>query len=388
MRKGIHMTYFDYSATTPVHPEVAQSIQEVLTRYYGNPSSLHRLGVEAEHLVSQARERIADMLMVPKNSIIFTSGGSESNNLAIKGAASRLRKRGKHIITSSIEHSSVYDTVRQLEPYGYEITVLPVDRNGRVQPERVEEAIRDDTVLVSIMYVNNELGSIQPVEEIAAILKRHPKVLFHVDAVQAAGKIPVDPEKLGVDMLSLSAHKFQGPKGIGILYKREAVRLDPLISGGGQEFGLRSGTENVPYIVGMAKALRLAVENQPAAWRRVSELKKRLVAQLTGVPGIEINSPTDDALSVPHIVNLSCTGLKSEVLVHTLEQRGFYISSRSACSSSEDKPSRILLALGLTEEQARSGLRISLAKDHTPEEVDQLASALKQSVQELRQILR
>jgi len=382
------MTYFDYSATTPVHPEVAQSIHEVLTRYYGNPSSLHRLGVEAEHLVSQARERIADMLMVPRGSIIFTSGGSESNNLAIKGAASRLRKRGKHIITSSIEHSSVYDTVRKLEQYGNEITVLPVDRNGRVHPEQVEAAIREDTVLVSIMYVNNELGTIQPIEEIAAILKRHPKVLFHVDAVQAAGKIPVYPEKLGVDMLSLSAHKFQGPKGIGILYKRESVRLDPLISGGGQEFGLRSGTENVPYIVGMAKALRLALESQPAAWQRVTELKKRLVSQLAEVPGIHINSPVEDALAVPHIVNLSCIGLKSEVLVHALEQRGFYISSRSACSSSEDKPSRILLAIGLPEEQARSGLRISLAKDHTPEEVDRLAAALRQAVQELRQILR
>jgi len=382
------MIYFDYSATTPVHPEVAQSIHEVLTRHYGNPSSLHRLGVEAEKLVSQARERIADMLGVSRNSIIFTSGGSESNNLAIKGAASRLRKRGKHIIVSSIEHASVHDTVRQLEQHGYRITELPVDQSGRVRPEQVETAIQEDTVLVSIMYVNNELGTIQPIEEIAAILKRYPKVLFHVDAVQAAGKIPVYPEKLGVDMLSLSAHKFQGPKGIGILYKRESVRLDPLISGGGQEFGLRSGTENVPYIVGMAKALRLALESQPAAWQRVSGLKKRLVEQLTGVEGIEINSPADDALSVPHIVNLSCPGLRSEVLVHALEQRGFCISSRSACSSGEDKPSRILLALGLSEAQARSGLRISLAKDHTPEQVDRLAAALKQVVQELRHLMR
>lgn len=382
------MTYFDYSATTPVHPEVAQSIYEVLTRYYGNPSSLHQLGVQAEHLVSQARERIAEMLQVSKNSIIFTSGGSESNNLAIKGAASRLRKRGKHIIVSSVEHASVYDTARQMEQYGYEVTYLPVDRAGRVQPAQVEAAIREDTVLVSIMYVNNELGTIQPIEEIARILKRHPKVLFHVDAVQAAGKIPVYPEKLGVDMLSLSAHKFQGPKGIGILYKRESIRLDPLITGGGQELGLRSGTENVPYIVGMAKALRIALENQQSAWQRVTELKKRLIAQLDGVPGICIISPSDEKLAVPHIVNLSCPGLKSEVLVHALEQRGFYISSRSACSSGEDKPSRILLALGLSEEQARSGLRISLAKDHTPEEIDRLAAALTQVVEELRQILR
>lgn len=382
------MTYFDYSATTPVHPEVAQSIYEVLTRYYGNPSSLHQLGVQAEHLVSQARERIAEMLQVSKNSIIFTSGGSESNNLAIKGAASRLRKRGKHIIISSIEHASVYDTARQMEQYGYEVTYLPVDRDGRVQPAQVEAAIREDTVLVSIMYVNNELGTIQPIEEIARILKRHPKVLFHVDAVQAAGKIPVYPEKLGVDMLSLSAHKFQGPKGIGILYKRESIRLDPLITGGGQELGLRSGTENVPYIVGMAKALRIALENQQSAWQRVTELKKRLIDQLDGVPGICIISPSDEKLAVPHIVNLSCPGLKSEVLVHALEQRGFYISSRSACSSGEDKPSRILLALGLSEEQARSGLRISLAKDHTPEEIDRLAAALTQVVEELRQILR
>lgn len=382
------MTYFDYSATTPVHPEVAQSIYEVLTRYYGNPSSLHQLGVQAEHLVSQARERIAEMLQVSKNSIIFTSGGSESNNLAIKGAASRLRKRGKHIIVSSIEHASVYDTARQMEQYGYEVTYLPVDRDGRVQPAQVEAAIREDTVLVSIMYVNNELGTIQPIEEIARILKRHPKVLFHVDAVQAAGKIPVYPEKLGVDMLSLSAHKFQGPKGIGILYKRESIRLDPLITGGGQELGLRSGTENVPYIVGMAKALRIALENQQSAWQRVTELKKRLIDQLDGVPGICIISPSDEKLAVPHIVNLSCPGLKSEVLVHALEQRGFYISSRSACSSGEDKPSRILLALGLSEEQARSGLRISLAKDHTPEEIDRLAAALTQVVEELRQILR
>jgi len=382
------MVYFDYSATSPVHPEVARSIYEVMTKYYGNPSSLHQLGVEAEKLVMRSREQIAELMQVPRSSIIFTSGGSESNNLAIKGVVSRWQSRGKHIITTAVEHSSVYDTCRQLEKYGYDLTILPVDQDGRVDPESVRDAIREDTVLVSIMHVNNEIGSIQPIEQIGAILQQYPKIVYHVDAVQAAGKIPVYPKRLGVDLLSLSAHKFRGPKGIGLLYKREGLRIDPLIAGGGQEAGLRSGTENVPYIVGMAKAFRLAIHDLDDARRHVSELRRVLLSRLGDIPELKLNTPLEEDRAVPHIVNVSCIGMKSEVIVHALEQRGFYISSRSACSSHEDKPSRILLALGYSDDRAVSGLRISFAKEHTIEQIEQLADALRTTVKEMKQVLR
>lgn len=381
------MIYFDHSATTPVHQEVARAVYEVMVKYYGNPSSLHRAGVEAEKLLSRSREQIAGLLQVSKSSIIFTSGGSESNNLAIRGVASKWRTRGKHIITTAVEHSSVYDTCQALKNNGYELTVLPVDEKGRVSAEQVRKAIRDDTILVSIMLVNNETGAIQPIEEIASVLKSYPRIIFHVDAVQAAGKIPVYPDKWGVDLLSLSAHKFGGPKGIGLLYKREGLSIDPLITGGGQEAGLRSGTENVPSIVGMAKAFRLALEELEQGWHHVVELRHRLISRLENIPGLVINSPTDEKIGVPHILNVSCLGLKSEVLVHALEQRGFCISSRSACSTGDDKPSRVLLALGHSEERAVSGLRISIAKEHTTAQIDQLAEALKDAVQELQGIV-
>lgn len=380
------MIYFDYSATTPVHPEVVRTIQEVLTRYYGNPSSLHGLGVQAELLLSRARQQIADLLQVPKETIIFTSGGTESNNLAIKGTALRWQQRGKHIITTAIEHASVYEPAMQLRQMGFDVTVLPVDQNGQVHPEQVEKAIREDTILVSIMHVNNEIGTIQPIAKIGEMLKQYPKVQFHVDAVQALGKIPVRPQELGLDLMSLAAHKFRGPKGIGILYKRETLDIDPLIAGGGQEGGLRSGTENVPYIVGMAKAMRLAIDEQEKTLAHVRKLKNRLLERLRGLQGVVVNSPVDERLAVPHIVNVSCPGLKSEVIVHALEQRGFYISSRSACSSSEEKPSRVLLAIGASEAQASSGLRISIAKEHTAEDIDRLAAALDEVTKELRSI--
>ncbi len=380
------MIYFDYSATTPVHPEVVRTIQEVLTRYYGNPSSLHGLGVQAELLLSRARQQIADLLQVPKETIIFTSGGTESNNLAIKGTALRWQQRGKHIITTAIEHASVYEPAMQLRQMGFDVTVLPVDQNGQVHPEQVEKAIREDTILVSIMHVNNEIGTIQPIAKIGEMLKQYPKVQFHVDAVQALGKIPVRPQELGLDLMSLAAHKFRGPKGIGILYKRETLDIDPLIAGGGQEGGLRSGTENVPYIVGMAKAMRLAIDEQEKTLAHVRKLKNRLLERLRGLQGVVVNSPVDERLAVPHIVNVSCPGLKSEVIVHALEQRGFYISSRSACSSSEEKPSRVLLAIGASEAQASSGLRISIAKEHTAEDIDRLADALDEVTKELRSI--
>ncbi|GFR37433.1 aminotransferase V [Insulibacter thermoxylanivorax] len=380
------MIYFDYSATTPVHPEVIRTIQEVLTRYYGNPSSLHGLGVQAELLLTRARQQIADLLQVPKETIIFTSGGTESNNLAIKGTALRWQQRGKHIITTAIEHASVYEPAMQLRQMGFDVTVLPVDQNGQVHPEQVEKAIREDTILVSIMHVNNEIGTIQPIAKIGEMLKRYPKVLFHADAVQALGKIPVRPEELGLDLMSLAAHKFRGPKGIGILYKRESLDIDPLIAGGGQEGGLRSGTENVAYIVGMAKAMRLAIDEQEQTLAHVRKLKNRLLERLRGLQGVVVNSPVDERLAVPHIVNVSCPGLKSEVIVHALEQRGFYISSRSACSSAEEKPSRVLLAIGASEAQASSGLRISIAKEHTAEDIDRLAEALDEVTKELRSI--
>ncbi len=382
------MIYFDHAATTPLHPEVLQSIHEVMSRYYGNPSSLHRLGVEAERLLTRARQQIADLLNTSPASIIFTSGGTESNNLAIKGSLLQYDNRGRHIVATQIEHASVHEVLKQLEARGYEVTYLPVGRNGQVDPDEVIRSIRSDTVLVTVMYVNNETGAIQPIEQIAERLRAYPKVLFHVDGVQAFGKLPLNLGKLGVHLMTLSAHKVHGPKGVGILYKREGLRLEPLLIGGGQEGGWRSGTENVPLIVGAAKAFRLATSKQQDSYEHVSKLRSVLLSKLQNQRSLVINSPLEDGLAVPHIVNISCPGVRSEVVVHALEEKGFYISSRSACSSKDDKPSRVLLAQGLSEELAASGLRISLADDHTFEQVERLADALLDVTIHLQSIIQ
>jgi cysteine desulfurase len=375
------MVYLDNSATTRPLPEVVEVMGKIMEKHYGNPSSLHRLGVEADKLLTQARDLAARMLRIESSEVIFTSGGTESNNLAIKGIAFQYEDRGRHLITTEIEHASVYSVFKQLEQAGFQVTYLPVDSSGRVSVSDVEEAIQDETTLVSVMMVNNESGTIQPVEQIGHMLRKHPKILFHVDAVQAFGKVPFHIKDWGIDLLTLSAHKFHGPKGIGLLYKRQAVKLSPLFVGGDQENGLRPGTENVQGIIGMVKAMRIIKERMNADIVHMKKLKDRLIHELTGIDRVMINTPHQD--SAPHIVNVSVPSVKAEALLHTLEQKGFYVSTRSACSSKKVEPSRVLKAMGRNDKAALGSIRISLEASVTEDQIGQFLQAFKQSVQQL-----
>lgn len=376
------MIYLDNSATTRPHPDVVESMRRAMENYYGNPSSLHHKGVEAEAVLKQAREVAATFLGCKPGEIIFTSGGTESNNTAIKGVAFQYQNRGKHIITTKVEHPAVYDVCQQLASLGFETTYLPVDRDGRVSLEDVQKAMRPDTILVSVMHVNNELGTIQPVVEIGQWLKQFPKVLFHVDAVQAIGKVPLKLKDAGIDLLSVSAHKFYGPRGVGILYKREGLIIHPLLMGGGQESGVRSGTENLPAIAGMAKAIRLLEEWGPAESRRLQDLLVQLREGISKIEGCIINTP--EAHAAPHIMNISVPGVKAEVLLHALEERGFLVSTKSACSSKANEPSRVLTSVGIERDCALSSLRISLGRENTAEDIKRFLEALTVCVGTLR----
>jgi cysteine desulfurase len=373
----------DHCATTPPYDEVIETVCEVMKRHFGNPSSLHRLGIDAERLVAKAREVIAEALHVRADELIFTSCGTECNNLAIKGVAMQYRNRGRHIITSAVEHPSVEESCRQLEAEGFRVTRLSVDSTGAVSVEELERAICNETILVSVMHVNNEMGRIQPVEQIGRLLRGHAKIFFHVDAVQSVGKLQLHPSAYGIDLLSCSAHKIRGPKGVGFLFVRNGIRLNPLLAGGGQEGGLRSGTENVPLIVGMAKALRITTDRQAETERHLYSLRLRLVERLKEIPGLRLNGSEQMTQMAPHIVNFSVPGMKAEVIVHALEEHGIFISTRSACASGEHQPSRVLLAMGLETPLALSGLRVSLARDHTERDIDFFHDKLKQVLQEL-----
>lgn len=378
------MLYFDHAATTPPFEEVIEAVGEVMGRHFGNPSSIHRLGMDAERLLARAREAVAALIRAAAEEIVFTSGGTESNNLAVLGAARQFAGRGKHAVTTSVEHASVYECFRYLERNGYEVTYVEPDAQGKINARDVLAAVRADTVLVSVMHVNNEIGAIQPIAEIGRELRERPRVLFHVDAVQSVGKLEVMPASWGVDLLSASAHKIRGPRGAGFLYKRKGLQLQPLLLGGGQEGDLRSGTENVPAIVGMAKALRMTMERREEAAARIAGLRKQLLARLRAIPGLVYNGSEDEADMAPHIVGVSVPGIRSEVVVHDLEEHGICISTKSACSSGENKPSRVLLAMGCDEERAASGLRISLSADHTSVQIDRLAETLVRTVDKLR----
>lgn len=378
------MKYFDLAATTPPHEEVIRTVAEVMAQHYGNPSSLHRLGEDSGKLLSKAREVCAQALQVDSGEIMFTSGATESNNMAIRGAMTAYRQRGNHIVTTMVEHPSVYETCRYLEQQGCKVTYVPVQAGGSVCAEDVLAAVREDTVLVSVMHVNNETGAVQPIEDIGRALKnRHPRVLFHVDGVQGFGKLPLSIKDSRIDLYSLSAHKFRGPKGIGLLYVREGVILAPLITGGGQEGGFRSGTENLPYIVGMAKAVRMAAERQPALAEHLSRLAHELYEGLQSLPGLQINSSLAGA---PHIIHFSSPGMKAETMLHMLEEEGFFVSTQSACSSKRSEPSRVLLAMGRDRDSALSGIRISLGEEHTDEDVRQLLGAIKRTIGRLQRL--
>lgn len=379
------MIYFDNSATTKPYQDVLDSFVKVSTSYFGNPSSLNGLGVQAEKLLTQAREQVAQLLKVKAKEVFFTSGGTESNNLAVKGTAMMHKQRGRHIITSSIEHPSVGKAMEQLEENGFEVTYLPVDRYGRVQIEDVKKAIRKETILVSIMHVNNEVGTIQPIKEIGCLLKNYPNIIFHVDAVQGIGKVHLDLYEFGVDLCSISAHKFHGLKGTGALFIREGITLAPLLSGGEQETSIRSGTENVAGAVAMAKALRITFENRDAGMDKMKKIHMLLKEGISNMEGIHIHTPENN--KAPHILNFSIPGIKSETFIHALEQEEIYVSTTSACSSKKKSPSKTLLAMGVSRICADSAIRISLSYENTVEEAITVVDAVKKVTKQLRKVM-
>ena len=380
------MIYFDNSATTKPYPEALQSYVTVAGKYFGNPSSIHSLGGESERLLTQSRTIAAQLLRVKPSEIVFTSGGTEGNNLAIKGIAMRNRSRGKHMITTNIEHASVFEAYKQLENLGFDVTYLPVNENGVVSVEDVKRALRDDTILVSMIHVNNETGAIQPVDEVGKLLANYPKVRFHVDHVQGVGKVPLDLHENHIDLCTISGHKFHSVKGTGLLYVRDGVRLDPVLSGGGQELRYRSGTENLPGIVAMIKALRMTLEKQSENTGHLRELKAELIRMFKGMKDVTINTPKEN--TAPHILNVSFVGLKPEIVVHAFEERGVYVSTKSACSSRVNEVSHVLLAMGLPHAVAESAIRISLTAENTMEEVKQFEGIIKETLPKLYEVMR
>lgn len=380
--------YFDHCASTPPREEVIRTLAEVMAKHYANPSSLHRGGQEARRLVDRSRSLVAGLF--PGTSAgewHFTSGATESNNIAVLGAARALSKRGKHIVTTGIEHPSVFDACGQLEREGWHVTYLPANEEGIVSAEAVEAALRDETSLVSVMHVNNETGAVQPIKEIGQRIKRRGNILFHVDGVQSVGKLAVDLVGSGCDLFSATAHKIGGPRGVGLLYARSGVQLAPIYRGGGQEMGLRPGTENVPGIVAGAKAFRLAIESQPERAERMYRLRAQLTAAVAAIPELSLNGSADcmkGGQAAPNIVNFSFAGMKPEVVVHMLEQQGILASTKSACSSKSDEPSRVLLAMGLSRQRASSGIRISFGDEHGPADVEWLAKKIAQAVDSLK----
>lgn len=374
--------YLDNAATTKVNKEVLNAMVECMEEFYGNPSSLHTVGQKAKNVLENARDEIAEALGASPREIYFTSGGSEADNQAIISAARIGEKQGKkQIISTTIEHHAVLHTLNKLEKEGFEIVLLPVGADGIVTAKQVENAISDKTALVSIMYANNEIGTIQPIQEIGAIC-REKKVLFHVDAVQAVGHIPVDVVEDKIDLLALSAHKFHGPKGIGVLYAKKGIVLTNVIEGGAQERGKRAGTENIPAIVGMAKALKIACENLENNQSKLMKLREYLIDGLCEIPHSKLNGSRENRL--PGNANFVFEGIEGESLLLLLDQKGIAASSGSACTSGSLDPSHVLLAIGLPHEVAHGSLRLSLSEDNTIEEMDYVIENVKKVVQYLR----
>ena len=373
--------YLDNAATTAVRPEVLEKMLPYFTECFGNASSIHGSGRDARRALEESRRKVAAALNCKPQEVYFTSGGSESDNWALKGVAFANRKKGDHIITSAIEHHAVLHTCEWLEKQGFSVTYVPVDSDGRVNPEDVERAITDRTVLVSVMAANNEIGTIQPIREIAAVARAH-HVYFHTDAVQAVGAIPMDVQEIGCDLLSLSAHKFHGPKGVGVLFIRQGTRIDNLLHGGAQERGKRATTENLPGIVGLAEAITLATESLAETSARVSALRDRLIDGLLRIPYTRLNGPREGRL--PNNCNISVRFVEGEALLLRLDLAGIAASSGSACTSGSLDPSHVLLAIGLPHEIAHGSLRLSLSDATTREEVDEVLRVLPGIVENLR----
>ena len=376
--------YLDNNATTKVDEEVVKAMIPYFSEYYGNPFSLHLFGAETGKAVTQARQTIADILKAKPNEIIFTASGSEADNLAIRGIAKAYKHRGKHIITSTIEHPAVKNTFMDLMEDGFEITMVPVDENGVMIMDEFKKALREDTILVSVMHANNEVGTFQPIEEIAKITKER-KIIFHVDAVQTMGKVEIYPEKMGIDLLSFSGHKFHAPKGIGVLYKRDGVRLARIITGGNQEGKRRPGTSNVPYIVGLAKALQMAVADMKEVWDKEEKLRDYFEDEITKrIPEIKINGK--GARRLPGTSSITFKYLEGESMLLNLSLKGIAVSSGSACSSDSLQPSHVLLAMGIPAEFAHGTLRFSLSKYTTKEEIDYTIESLVEIIGKLRDL--
>lgn len=376
--------YFDNSATTKVLDCVKDAVVDAMCVNYGNAAAKHRKGVEAENLIREAKKAIADTLKVQEKEILFTSGGTESNNTALIGTALANRRAGKHLITTGVEHPSIYNTMSFLEEMGFEVTYLPVDHLGHISLEDLEKAIREDTILVSVMYVNNEVGAVEPIETISqCIKKKNPKTLFHVDAIQAYGKYKIRPKKQGIDLLSVSGHKIHAPKGVGFLYIRDGVKIRPILFGGGQQKGMRSGTENVPGCVGLGVAAREAYKDFDARIEKLYTLREHLIAGLKPLGGVTING-SEDRTNAPQIVSASFEGVRSEVLLHALEDKGVYVSSGSACSSNHPGISGTLKGIGVKKELLDSTIRFSLGDLNTEEEVDYAIGVLGELLPVLR----
>ena len=385
------IAYLDNAATTKPFESVKNKMIETLEESYGNPSSLHSKGVEAEQYIKEAKKVIASNLKVDEKEIIFTSGGTESNNMALIGAALANQRAGKHIITTKIEHPSVHNPLIYLENNGFTITYLNVDGNGCVKIEELLDAITDETILVSIMYVNNEMGAVEDIEGIARAIKEKKKdILFHVDAIQAYGKYRIYPKRMGIDMMSVSAHKIHGPKGIGFLYIKDKVKVKPIIYGGEQQKGMRSGTENVPGIAGMGQAVKEIYTNHEETVERLYELKRYFVEEVSKIDEVKVNGL--DGLEIkdtaPHVISVSFAGIRSEVLLHSLAEKGVYVSAGSACASNHPQISGTLKAIGVRNDLLDSTLRFSLSVFTTKEELDYALEALNELLPMLRRYRR
>ena len=380
--------YLDNSATTRCLPNVATLMTKIMCEDYGNPSSMHRKGVESEQYIRRAKESIARILKVQEKEILFTSGGTESDNIALIGAAFANFRSGNHIITTGIEHPAVLQTCAYLETQGFEVTYLPVDSNGIISLAELEKAMTNQTILVSIMHTNNEIGSVQPIAEAGVLIKRiNPNTVFHVDAVQGFGKFRIYPKKMNIDLMSVSAHKLHGPKGVGFLYMNEKVKVKPIIYGGGQQKGMRSGTENVPGVAGMALAIEEVYKDFEAKTEYLYAIKERFIKGLEQLEDVQVNGLTGRD-SAPHVVSVSIGGIRSEVMLHALEDRGVYVSAGSACASNKPAVSATLKSIGVEKQYLDSTLRFSFSVLTTEEEVDYTLQQMYDLIPMLRRYTR
>lgn len=380
--------YLDNSATTMCYPEVGEMVYKVMCQDYGNPSSMHRKGIVAEHYIRDAKEAISRIMKVNAKEIFFTSGGTESDNLALMGCARANRRGGNHLITSSIEHPAVLNTMRHLEEEGFRVTYLPVDAKGKIKLDALREALCPETILVSVMYVNNEVGTVQPVREAAEIVKQYkPSIVFHTDAVQGFGKYRIYPKRMGIDLLSASGHKIHGPKGIGFLYIDSKVKIQPIVFGGEQQKNIRSGTENVPGIAGMGLASEMIYHDLDIKTALMRELKDYFLEGIAGIEDTTVHGYTDEG-SAPHIISVGVAGIRSEVLLHALEDKGIYVSSGSACSSNHPSVSGVLKGIGAPKEYLDATVRFSMSEFTTKEEIDYTLETLYNCIPALRKFTR